>query len=137
MKNSEKEIMIGQHVDVYWANDDAFYPGVVANRRAQRNFDTLKYFIKYDDGDEGWVDSDEIRILNKSQCKLRQKQRKLLRNRVKKLEVNTRVKVSSITVLSTFFGMSSYMKCTKSFSIFFIGLVAFGKIVFRRDFGLH
>ena len=96
MRQSES-FEIGQNVEVYWAEDDEFYPGKVMDRRKKRSYDSFKYFIKYDDGDEGWVDQvdTQIRALSEAMNKKKQQKRKLLRQRVEKLVINTRVSVSS------------------------------------------
>lgn len=131
-------IAIGQNVEVYWAEDEEFYPGKVMDRRKKRNNNSVKYFIKYDDGDEGWVDEaeSEIRVLSEAMNKKKQQKRKLLRQRVEKLVINTRVSVSSSS------------RCNEMFTVFLIklshltasiinhkksGLVAIGKALLHGD----
>ncbi len=88
---------VGQTVEVYWPSDDEFYPGRVTKSRQIRNYGNSKYFVKYDDGDEGWVDptKTEMRILHESDFKQQQHQRDLRRKIVEKLTEQTRVRVST------------------------------------------
>ncbi|KAF0715890.1 Aste57867_3112 [Aphanomyces stellatus] len=47
---------VGEHVQVYWRDEDAWFPGIVQAHDATQGF-----FVKYEDGDEQWEDEQFIR----------------------------------------------------------------------------
>ena len=48
----EKQVTIGTRVAVYWDGEDQYFPGIVTRQRKGGR----QHFIKYDDGDDEWID---------------------------------------------------------------------------------
>ena len=44
--------LVGKEVDIFWVNDESWYPGTVEKFDEDLN----KFFVKYEDGDSEWID---------------------------------------------------------------------------------
>mmetsp|Transcript_35474 Transcript_35474/g.50291 ORF Transcript_35474/g.50291 Transcript_35474/m.50291 type:complete len:424 (+) Transcript_35474:1404-2675(+) len=53
------QVCVGSRVSIYWAEDDEYYDGFVTRVRGTNE---KTHFVKYDDGDEEWVDLSTERI---------------------------------------------------------------------------
>jgi len=49
------KIKVGSRVEVFWSDDDAYYPGTIAKLRNILT-STKPFFLEYDDGESEWID---------------------------------------------------------------------------------
>jgi hypothetical protein len=52
----------GSRVVGFWPNRNMYYPGYVATVDKQKPHE-VRYFVQYDDGDKGWVNVDQLRLI--------------------------------------------------------------------------
>lgn len=105
---------LGKRVEVFWPEDEAFYSGKVTKKRklgggkggvSKRNCSSrgkhkksgCEYLIKYDDGDEEWIDlnSDDpnIKFVNEHSCSPQAKKEQKFSNEVRKVKINSKILV--------------------------------------------